>query len=299
MIKYFNEDACKRVLSKEAKKPTKGEAIKGAVKKGALVVCASVVLLSLSGCTREVSTNAHIQYDVIDTVNSDISHNGIQQVIDVPGEDFKLVVTYRCVLEDNAKWTVTSDKEMYMDVCTDGLPEGKYVYIDNVHIDTTIRSVYPSVDGITQDTMDDRIHNSQMIGFPIADDNSYSSVNCIEGQNQTFMQGSFHGFNGYSSGTISERRYIESDYLKAGVYANKINSVIDLIIMDHDGSMRCVSVPSTVGVSVWPYVERIKGNGESVFDYYFYNESTGTVERKEISAAEYQMRTEAGRGLGK
>ena len=74
--------------------------------------------------------------------------------------------------------------------------------------------------------MDDRVHNAQMVGFPISDTNTYSNVNSIEGQNQTFMQGSFYGFNGYSSGSISEKRYVESDYLSGGVYANKINSVV-------------------------------------------------------------------------
>jgi hypothetical protein len=301
MIKYFNEDACKRVLSKEPKKPSKkGEAIKGSTKRVAVMLATGVVLLSLAGCTpREVATNANVSYDVINTMDNELAKNGIQQILDVPGENFKLVINYRCVLPNGAKWTVTSDKEMYMDICTDGLPEGKYVYIDNVHIDTTIRSVYPSVDGITQDTMDDRIHNSQMIGFPIADDNFYSSVNCIEGQNQTFMQGSFHGFRGYSSGTISERRYVESDYLSAGVYANKINSVVDLIIMDIDGSMKCVSVPSTIGVSVWPYVQKIDKNGNVLYDYYFFKESDGKMYKEELSEADYLRRTDPSRGLSK
>ena len=302
MIKYFNEDACKRVLSKETKKPSKKEAITGAVKRGALVVCASVVLLTLSGCQpREVATNANVSYDVINTMDNEIAKNGVQQVLDVPGENFKLVVNYKCVLPDNARWTVTSDKEMYMDVCTDGLEAGRYVFIDNVHIDTTIRSVYPSVDGITQDTMDDRIHNSQMLGFPISDDNFYSSVNVIEGENQTFMQGSFYGFYGYyQSGTITQKRYVESDYLSYGVYANKISSVIDLIIMNEDGSMRCVSVPSTIGVSVWPYVEKIDRSGNISYDYYYFDESDGKMHKEELSEDAYYRRIEQqGRGLGK
>ena len=271
------------------------DAFKSAAKKGALFVVTGALVVTLAGCDREISTNANVPYDVIDTRNTDIATSGIQQVLDVPGENFKLVINYRCLLENGAKWTITSDKEIYMDICTAGLDPSTKVFIDNVHIDTTIRSVYPSVDGITQDTMDDRIHNSQMIGFPISDTNTYSNVNCIEGQNQTFMQGSFYGFSGYQSGTVEQKRYIESDYLNAGVYANKINSVVDLIVQKPDGTTSCVSVPSTIGVSVWPYIERVNGSGHSTFRYYYYDENTGKVESKDLSEEEYQHMIEPGR----
>lgn len=269
--------------------------IKNAAKKGKLILAAGTIAFTLAACDREIATNSNVQYDVIDTSDEELVTSGIEQVIDVPGEDFQLIVNYRCVLEENAKWTITSDKKMDMKIHTSGLDSNTSVYIDNVHIDTTIRSVYPSVDGITQDTMDDRIHNSQMIGFPISDTNTYSNVNSIEGQNQTFMQGSFHGFNGYSNGTITEHRYVESDYLKAGVYANKINSIIDLIIVKPDDTVTCVSVPSTIGVSVWPYIEIRKNGGESIYRYYYYNETVGDIEYKELSPEEYKATIEKGR----
>lgn len=270
------------------------DAVKKASKTGALVLAAGILACTLSGCDREVSTNAGVHYDVIDTMNQDIATSGIEQVIDVPGENFKLVIHYRCILEDNAKWTITSDKEMYMDIRTQGLDPNTKVFIDNVHIDTTIRSVYPSVDGITQDSMDDRVHNAQMVGFPISDTNTYSNVNSIEGQNQTFMQGSFYGFNGYSSGSISEKRYVESDYLSGGVYANKINSVVDLIIQKPDGTTTCVSVPSTIGVSVWPYIKRVNNNGTAFYRYYYYDEKAGRMEYKDYNEEEYKQLTGAG-----
>ena len=264
--------------------------VKKIIEKGKIVLVTGSLALSLCGCSREVATNSNVTYDVIDTMDQDLVNQGIEQVIDVPGEDFKLVVNYRCILDNNARWTITSDKLMYMEVSTKGLNKDTSVYIDNVHIDTTIRSVYPAVDGITQDTMDDRIHNSQMIGFPISDTNKYSSVNCIEGQNQTFMQGSFYGFagayGGSSSGSITQERYVESDYLKNGVYANKISSVIDLIVVKN-GVTTCISVPSTIGVSVWPYVERRKSNGEILYVYYYYDEKTGNMHSKELSAEEF------------
>ena len=128
------------------------EVAKKALEKGKVALVAGTVAgslaISLCGCTsREVATNANVTYDVIDTMDQDLVNQGIQQILDVPGEDFKLVVNYRCILDNNARWTITSDKLMYMDVCTQGLKDDTQVYIDNVHIDTTIRSVYPTVDG--------------------------------------------------------------------------------------------------------------------------------------------------------
>ena len=145
-------------------------------KAGCLVVCGALVF-SLTGCmSKEVSTNSDINYDIIDTTSTDALENGITQVIDVPGQTFKLVVNYQCELQEDERWTVTSDKQMNMEVRTDGLPEGVYVFIDNIHTDTTICSYYPQVDGVTQDTMDDRIHNAQMLGFPISDSNAYYGI---------------------------------------------------------------------------------------------------------------------------
>jgi len=273
------------------------KAIEKLKQKGQFFLLAGIVSTTLSACYREVSTNSNVKYDVIDTSNEDLVTSGVQQVLSVPGEDFKLVVNYRCILEDGAKWTVTSDKEMYMDICADGLNPNTKVYIDNVHIDTTIRSIYPTVDGITQDTMDDRIHNSLMLGFPISDTNIYSSVNCIEGQNQSFTQGSFYGFNGYYSGTIQQKRYLESDYLSSGVYANKINSIIDLIIVNPDNTTRCVSVPSTIEVSVWPYIEKVNSSGESSYTYYYFDNKTGSVEKESLNSIEYESKIQKSKKL--
>lgn len=267
------------------------ENFKKALRKGSLILVAGATALSLSACTpREVSTNANVHYDMIDTSDNELLENGVQQILDVPGQDFQLVVDYKCALEDGARWTITSNKDLFMSVHTLGLDPNKRVYIDNVHTDTTIISHYPSVDGITQDTMDDRIHNSLMLGFPIADDNTYSTDNSIEGQNDTFMKESFYGFHGYSSGTVTEKRYVESDYLNAGVIGNRINSVIDLIIVDGE-TTTCVSIPSTIDVSVWPYTESVL-NGKSSYTYYYFDKGEGKVKTRTLTADEYSREIE-------
>ena len=267
------------------------ERTKGALKKVGAVLVVGAMVFTLTGCMeREVSTNANTSYDVIDTTSNEALEKGITQIIDVPGESFKLVVNYQCELQEDERWTVTSDKQINTEIRTDGLPAGTQVYIDNVHTDTTICSYYPQVDGVTQDTMDDRIHNAQMLGFPISDSNAYVGINQIEGQNETFISGFVHGYNGYSSGSISEKRFLESDYLEKAVYANKITSIIDLIIVKGD-EMTCVSVPSEVQVSVWPFIERQKSDGTKYYRYYYLKDN-GTMTYEELSEDEYLIKTQ-------
>lgn len=199
--------------------------------------------LCLSGCSDSSSyvVRKDNDYDVLDTnydINSDIDNantdnntiddNGeetekvneglssVKQELDVKGEDFKLIIEYSC--DDD--WRITSNKDLNMEIYTKGLDANKEVYIDTIHMDTFIVSNYDCYDGILQDTLDDHIHNSLLLGFPISDDNSYYGVNKIEGQNDTFINGFFRGYNGYHHGEVEEKRLLEEDYLKEGVWAN-------------------------------------------------------------------------------
>ena len=261
-------------------------------KKVGALITAGAISLTLSGCDdREVSTNnSNNTQSVIDTTNSDSLENGVQQILDIPGENFKLKVGYQCVLNDGEKWTVTSDKSIFMEISTLGLPEDMKVYIDNIHTDTTICSHYPQINGIMQDSMDDRIHNSLMYGFSISDTNSFYGINQIDGQNDTFIKGFTYGYNGYTSGSISEQRFLESDYLKKGVYANNISSIIDLIVVKGE-EISFTSVKSEVTVSVWPYIELKNANGESYYKYYHLNEQ-GKIEVLELTEEEFIIQTQ-------
>jgi len=198
------------------------------VRVAALVLAASSTF-SLTGCIeREMAPQE--EYDVVIQGDDDSFSKGLVQTLDVPGESFKLVTEYNCDSASKREWRITSDKFLYYSVKTSGLPEGTEVYIDNAHFDTSIKSKYASVDGILQDSMDDRVHSSQLIGFPVSDTTIYYGVNAIEGCNQDFINGTFYGYNGYSSGSIEEKRYTESDYIEMGVYANKVVIIYDLLI---------------------------------------------------------------------
>ena len=228
------------------------------------LMLASSVGLSVTGCGEELGSS-NDSYDVLKTVNNESTDNvlsGVTQLIDVPGEEFKLKVIYS---SNEKEWRITSDKTLNTEIYTEGLPTNKEVYIDNIHTDTSIVSTKAKIDGIKQDTMDDRIHNSLMYGFPISDTNSYYGINEIEGENKEFIEGYLWGYNSYTSGEISQQRLLESDFLAYGVWANKIDSVIDLIIIDKNtNEMRTVSVSSVLLVEV---NNKIKASDGTVYEY--------------------------------
>lgn len=176
----------------------------------------------------------------------------------------------------NERWTITDDKDIVMEINTENLSDGTQVYIDNIHTDTKIVSYGPYSNGVLQDTMDDRIHNSLMLGFPINDDFGYNGKNEIEGQNETFIQGTFYAYNGYGSGSVEEKRRTESDYLEHGVYGNKISSIIDLLIHTQEmeeGEYKAVSISSDIVIKCCNYVRIQKDNGDIYYKVYTIDEN--------------------------
>ena len=130
--------------------------------------------MTLTGCSeRELATEVESIYDVFDV------NEGVKQVIDVPGEEFKLVVEYSADLNDESEWTITAPKKLTTKTYTQGLDSDTNVYIDNIHTDVSTVSDYTIMNGILQDSMDDRIHNSLMFGFPISDDVCHIGINEI------------------------------------------------------------------------------------------------------------------------
>lgn len=122
--------------------------------------------------------------------------------------------------------------------------------------------------GILQDSMDDHVHNSLMLGFPISNTNNYFGCNIIEGQNSEFLEGWSHGTQNKESSHIETKRYLESNFLEKGVYANQIENVIDLIIVDKETKeYRAVSVFSNIRVRVNNRVTFMEKDKEIIYEY--------------------------------
>lgn len=242
---------------------------------------ATFMMASLSGCSEELADN-NSNYDVIDTNLNDDNElrNGVKQVLDVEGEDFKLVIEYWV---PNTEWRITDNKNLFMTIYTDGLV-GKNVYIDNIHMDTSILSTKAMYNGIKQDSLDDRIHNSLMLGFPISDTNTYFGKNEIEGQNSEFIEGYSYGYAGFHGGEIEQRRRLESEFLEDGVYANKIDGAIGLIIENPEtGELRGVDVDTTLIVKINNKIT-FQENGTYVTYQYDENGNRKEVNRTKINS---------------
>ncbi len=259
------------------------ESLKYLGKKVSLLTGVAILSGILTSCEPTEQADTLTNIDLIDTneMNEDGSFETIVQKLDVPGEDFKLVAEYTCVgLDEDKKWRITSDKKMMVRVYTEGLPDDTEVYIDNIHMDTSIVATEKQMDGITQDSMDDRIHNSLMLGFPISDDVSYYGINAIEGQNQQFIEGSFHGFEGCESGTVEQKRYLESDYLNKGVYANHISAIYGLLVKGpEDSEFRGIDTLSDIYIQVCNEISFVEDEKVVTYRYDIYGNKEVIAEK--------------------
>lgn len=254
------------------------------VKPVKLVALSAILASSANSCSTETELSTQTIVDTIDTNSDEDIINGFVKELEVPGESFRLRVKYNCLeLGDNKKWTITSDKKIMLTINTVGLPEDTKVWIDNIHMDTSIVGTQKKMDGITQDTMDDRIHNSKMIGFPISNEIKLYTTNSIEGQDKDFIQGTFFGLSGYSStGELKQERYEESDYLEKGVYANKISSIFGLLVQGpNEKEPHGVDISDDINIRVYDTVSVQKGDN---IEYRKYNDdgSYEVVKKEEV-----------------
>lgn len=259
--------------------------------KQACLVLAMTGALSFTGC----SESSYIpitatETNTIDTNNAgetSIEPRALEVGEDDYKEDFKLVVQYSISAKseeeaENFKWRVTNDKNLNIAVHIIDLPEGYKVWIDNVHIDTFVEATNPYYNGILQDSMDDRIHNSLMMGFPINDTTYYSSKNLIAGQDKDFIEATFTAYcsnsSGYGSGEIKQQRYIDEDYLKKGVYANKITLVYGLLIQaPGETEPHGIDVYDEVHVYVYNCVEKYDASNQVINVYQYDQEGNATL----------------------
>lgn len=269
-------------------------------KQAAITLALALSSTSLVGCGEtEFIEDIGTSYDVIDT-NAGEDLQIAPQTLNVPNENFKLSVSYSTIGDEENKWRITGDKDLYITVKTEGLPSGTKCWIDNIHIDTFIVATKPAFNNIKQDSMDDRIHNSLMMGFPISDETTYSSINLIEGQDKDFIEGTYYAYCS-SSGALSnadvvQRRYTDVDYLQSGVYANKVSIVYGLLVQyPNEEEPHGVDVASTIGISVYDKIKKVDGNVVNVYQYDKFGNAT-LIETYTINSTE-MIEKETGKTL--
>lgn len=217
--------------------------------------------IALSGCGATPTTTMINSEDMMETtvdgteiISKPKTHRVPVQVKENDEESkFDLVITYST---DEKEWRSSESRGLKMSFTTEGLADKYGVYIDNIHTDTNLVSTKLDYNGINVDTMDDRIHNSIDRGFPIGNDNPCEVINSIEGQSEAITK----MFHTESSSRSETNRVNEEQLLANGVYANEINSIITLIIVNKEtNEVTYLDVQDIVYISVNPIIEYSNG----------------------------------------
>lgn len=112
-----------------------------------------------------------------------------------------------------------------------GLPEGATVLIEHVHIDMSLKSTNPQLDGLSQDSMDDSYHGTSQDGFFIDEIYPYQNKFAIEGFSKDLIEGWGFVCGDYGSSSLTQTRLTERNLIQEGdVYANKMQVIYDILI---------------------------------------------------------------------
>lgn len=146
-------------------------------------------------------------------------------------EDLKFITTYDTGDYDLSRWRITDSKTINMTAKVTNVPKGATILIEHVHIDMSLKSTNPQLDGLSQDSMDDSYHGTSQDGFWINEKYPYQNKFAIEGFSKDLIDGWTFICGSYGYGSISEERLTEKNLTTYGkVYANKMQVVYDILI---------------------------------------------------------------------
>ena len=255
--------------------------------KKALVVILSgtISMISLTGCAKDIPEISDYDTMITTELENDNLYNkndltvdnlidlndllngnsidGVTQIIDIPGEDFDLVVDYNYDLPDY-NWSVNEDNHLSMSIKTTELEEGTEVYVSNIHTKTgliyyDIISIWGTGEhnGRYQYATDYVLKSNSVIGSLIKENISCEKSLLIN------PLGRINSLNGTS---------INELWLEEGIYGNKISSVIELLIHKSDmkeGTYELISVPTDVGIKFLNCFEEKEIDNIKYKQYYF------------------------------
>ena len=191
----------------------------------ALVLTVVLLAFGLTGCLDEETVPEEKNLEVL----SPLKGNTLTKTNEVEGMQF--VTTYDTGNYDLSRWRVTDSKVIHMTAGVTNVPEGTTVLIEHVHIDMSLKSTNPQLDGLSQDNMDDSYHGTSQDGFFISDKYQYHNNFAIEGFSKDLIDGWSFVCGSYGSGSITQERLSERNLVLYGkVYANKMQVVYDVLI---------------------------------------------------------------------
>ena len=188
-----------------------------------LVACA--LALGITGCepVEEVPEDKKLEK------LENLSGNSLEKTHDIDG--MKLTTTYNTGDYNLKRWRITDSKVINMTAKLSNVPEGATVLIEHVHIDMSLKSKDPQLDGLAQDSMDDSYHGMSQDGFFINEKYEYENTFAIEGFSKELMDGWMFVAGSFGTGSVSDERLTENSLIRYGkVYANKMQVIYDVLV---------------------------------------------------------------------
>jgi hypothetical protein len=167
----------------------------------------------------------------VSVMNNDLEGGALLIQHKVNGEVFTFTTRYSTSYNVD-DWQITDSKTLKMEAW---LEQSAYftgtTLLDNVHVDCNIQSKYQIMDGVLQDTMDDRLHTGDQPGFLVSDIYPYENTFSIEGYSQWLVEGwgyfnTSYGYTSYETVRLTEQNLRGN----GGVMGNKFTIVYDLLI---------------------------------------------------------------------
>ena len=184
-----------------------------------------VLAFSLTGCMNVETVPEEKNLEVLNTLKG----STLEKTHEIEGLEF--ITTYNTGDYDLSRWRITDSKVINMTAEVINVPEGATVLIEPVHIDMSLKSTDPQLDGLSQDNMDDSYHGISQDGFFISDKYQYQNKFAVEGFSKDLIDGWTFVCGSYGSGSITEERLTEKNLVKYGnVYANKMQVVYDVLV---------------------------------------------------------------------
>ena len=184
-----------------------------------------VLAFSLTGCMNVETVPEEKNLEVLNTLKG----STLEKTHEIEGLEF--ITTYNTGDYDLSRWRITDSKVSNMTAEVINVPEGATVLIEHVHIDMSLKSTDPQLDGLSQDNMDDSYHGISQDGFFISDKYQYQNKFAVEGFSKDLIDGWTFVCGSYGSGSITEERLTEKNLVKYGnVYANKMQVVYDVLV---------------------------------------------------------------------
>lgn len=190
-----------------------------------LILVAILLTFTFTGCYEVETVPKEDNLPTLDALNG----NTLERTHQIEG--FEFVTTYDTGDYDLSRWRITDSKVVNMTAQLKNVPEGITILIEHVHIDMSLKSTNPQLDGLSQDSMDDSYHGTSQDGFFVSNEYQYQNKFAIEGFSKDLIEGWSFVCGSYGTGSISQKRLTEKNLVAYGnVYANKMQVVYDILI---------------------------------------------------------------------